>query len=361
MDGVATRDRKPSSLTGIMGRQTCHHVEQDTEILEQLLEVHFEGLNQPVEPPKVDPSKFCDDICGWLPDPNVQFRRPEKLKNNSTVRPISCRKPRQVSNRENFQFIHHSDSKRYIEQYRRLHTCGGPLEKLTQDTQGKDTSIYYTPLDQHRETNGNTNSYKHSHKTHTPTVNRAPLNYVATPRDIAPFDCLVKPSVTQYKPMYNIQSSSPHEADTGTGNNNNNNSDSGTSRSSSSETSCKCAYINSNGMVFSLPKPRLYVAPKSPSGINVSAPPGGLGRSPHRQSPPNGFSFDRNIGKLTSTVGRTLTEKLLENAENSRGSSKDMTATGYNIMTVDKKMWFDTNTGKAYMSLSTRYMPTRKW
>ncbi|XP_070532472.1 uncharacterized protein [Ptychodera flava] len=433
-----------------MGQQTCH-VLQNTDVHRQRLLIAFENLKPPD-----DPSKSSQEICGWLPDTKVQYRKVDKGKQNNSGRPVSGKKARQINPREHFQFIHYSDPRKYIEQYRRLHTCGGPLEKLRQGHCGREKEIYYAPFEHQHGTTINVNSKNlqgHCSKCmrlEPPSTlqTKFPLNYYLpySPRETnITFEIQARPSVSQYKAVYNTNTGITYEANDHA-QAQNSGSGGSSSRESSAETPEK--YSFHNGSVVALPRPRLYVATSTttPTTTNNSTTMSNS-RSTSRQSPPqNGFSIDRSLGKVTSTTGHTQTEY--------DRASYDMTATGYNIMTVDRKeqeslprervssatpgrpqsqgnlpiavgvkvqqtpraqsahayrrpstaigrtftrqktwsaststvstctkdfshrrldtgnghvpsicegMWFDTTTGKAYMSLSTRYVPARKW
>ncbi|XP_041481226.1 serine-rich adhesin for platelets-like isoform X2 [Lytechinus variegatus] len=107
-------------------------------------------------------AKYLDDLCGWVPDPKVQYRRvaPSQGKNGqrtkgttksdleAQVRRLSLNSrvaSRMKALTMEFEFRHYHNPKKYMEQYRRYHTCGGPLEKLAaHDTScGRKRSIYY--------------------------------------------------------------------------------------------------------------------------------------------------------------------------------------------------------------------------
>ncbi|XP_071508232.1 uncharacterized protein [Diadema antillarum] len=112
-------------------------------------------------------AKYLDDLCGWVPDARLQYRRvPSQSKSGQKnhgggsskggSRTDSDTHPRRLSITSRassrmktmaieFEFRHYHNPKKYMEQYRRFHTCGGPLEKLAaQDTAcGRKRSIYY--------------------------------------------------------------------------------------------------------------------------------------------------------------------------------------------------------------------------
>ena len=112
-------------------------------------------------------AKYLDDLCGWVPDQKVQYRRVTNHgkngpKNNGVggsknacrtdieaqVKRLSMTSRtggRMKTMTMEFEFRHYHNPKKYMEQYRRFHTCGGPLEKLsTQDASyGRKRSIYY--------------------------------------------------------------------------------------------------------------------------------------------------------------------------------------------------------------------------
>ncbi|XP_070532471.1 uncharacterized protein [Ptychodera flava] len=317
-----------------MGQQTCH-VLQNTDVHRQRLLIAFENLKPPD-----DPSKSSQEICGWLPDTKVQYRKVDKGKQNNSGRPVSGKKARQINPREHFQFIHYSDPRKYIEQYRRLHTCGGPLEKLRQGHCGREKEIYYAPFEHQHGTTINVNSKNlqgHCSKCmrlEPPSTlqTKFPLNYYLpySPRETnITFEIQARPSVSQYKAVYNTNTGITYEANDHA-QAQNSGSGGSSSRESSAETPEK--YSFHNGSVVALPRPRLYVATSTttPTTTNNSTTMSNS-RSTSRQSPPqNGFSIDRSLGKVTSTTGHTQTEY--------DRASYDMTATGYNIMTVDRKV-----------------------
>ncbi|XP_070532473.1 uncharacterized protein [Ptychodera flava] len=320
-----------------MGQQTCH-VLQNTDVHRQRLLIAFENLKPPD-----DPSKSSQEICGWLPDTKVQYRKVDKGKQNNSGRPVSGKKARQINPREHFQFIHYSDPRKYIEQYRRLHTCGGPLEKLRQGHCGREKEIYYAPFEHQHGTTINVNSKNlqgHCSKCmrlEPPSTlqTKFPLNYYLpySPRETnITFEIQARPSVSQYKAVYNTNTGITYEANDHA-QAQNSGSGGSSSRESSAETPEK--YSFHNGSVVALPRPRLYVATSTttPTTTNNSTTMSNS-RSTSRQSPPqNGFSIDRSLGKVTSTTGHTQTEY--------DRASYDMTATGYNIMTVDRKTFLE--------------------
>ncbi len=104
--------------------------------------------------------KFMGDMCGWVPDPSVQHRRQpvekQPPKGGKTTKPDgagglsasrrfqrSTHGQNQQTANPDFEFKHYSNIRKYSEQYRRYHTCGGPLQKLTQSAYGRSRTIYY--------------------------------------------------------------------------------------------------------------------------------------------------------------------------------------------------------------------------
>ncbi|XP_022085109.1 uncharacterized protein LOC110976287 [Acanthaster planci] len=109
--------------------------------------------------------KFKDDLCGWVPDPSVQYRRPAAEKpapraggrtgtkpdaaSAPSRRLLNCRNQyghssQQTASNPDYEFKHYSNYRKYCEQYRRYNTCGGPLQKLTQSALGgRPRTIYY--------------------------------------------------------------------------------------------------------------------------------------------------------------------------------------------------------------------------
>ena len=107
-------------------------------------------------------ARYLDDLCGWVPDPKVQYRRvaPSPGKNgqrtkgatksdlDAQMRRLSMNSrvaSRMKAMTMDFEFRHYHNPKKYMEQYRRFHTCGGPLEKLAAHdaSHGRKRSIYY--------------------------------------------------------------------------------------------------------------------------------------------------------------------------------------------------------------------------
>lgn len=108
--------------------------------------------------------KYIDDMCGWIPNHNVQYRRPAsdskgqqkgagggragKIDWDSLSRRTGRNRGGGDNNGQqaliDYEFQHYSNLRKYIEQYRRFHTCGGPLEKLSQSAYGRTKTIYYT-------------------------------------------------------------------------------------------------------------------------------------------------------------------------------------------------------------------------
>ena len=72
-------------------------------------------------------NKFLE-VTGWLPDDKVSLRKPE---NDSKPKSVPTRetlllareRARNENSDKNFSFYHYPESHRYIEQYRREHTC----------------------------------------------------------------------------------------------------------------------------------------------------------------------------------------------------------------------------------------------
>ncbi|XP_038063931.1 uncharacterized protein LOC119734477 [Patiria miniata] len=109
-------------------------------------------------------TKFKDDLCGWVPDTSVQYRRtaagkqPPKAGRTGSKSDGASASSRRFLNYRNkyghthqhtannveYEFKHFGNYKKYSEQYRRFHTCGGPLQKLTQSALGgRSRTIYY--------------------------------------------------------------------------------------------------------------------------------------------------------------------------------------------------------------------------
>ena len=98
--------------------------------------------------------KYLDDMCGWIPDPSIQYRRQPNDKiskgNGKSVKPDWSSLSRRTGRHDNqqqiidYEFKHYTNLRKYIEQYRRFHTCGGPLEKLSQSAYGRTKTVYYT-------------------------------------------------------------------------------------------------------------------------------------------------------------------------------------------------------------------------
>ena len=103
--------------------------------------------------------KYLNDMCGWIPDPTIQYRRNGSAgrtgkttqKNHGRTGGRTDWASRRTGRNEyqgpamiEYEFKHYTNLKKYIEQYRRFHTCGGPLEKLSQSAYGRTKTIYYT-------------------------------------------------------------------------------------------------------------------------------------------------------------------------------------------------------------------------
>ncbi|XP_078686328.1 uncharacterized protein LOC144919018 isoform X1 [Branchiostoma floridae x Branchiostoma belcheri] len=72
-------------------------------------------------------AKDADAFCGWIPDPRAPQRRPKDNPNNKPppkrLRSTKERRLSQQNLRANYEFRHYRDIGRYIQQYRREHSC----------------------------------------------------------------------------------------------------------------------------------------------------------------------------------------------------------------------------------------------
>ncbi|KAJ8039420.1 hypothetical protein HOLleu_17135 [Holothuria leucospilota] len=107
--------------------------------------------------------KSSHDVCSWIPKYVRQLRRNHNNKTVSQSKPQnkvggSLRPSTQVQTKRSqgipfrnvgkvieFDFKHYHNPKKYIEQYRRFHTFGGPLEKLS----SREVASYGHETDSH--------------------------------------------------------------------------------------------------------------------------------------------------------------------------------------------------------------------
>ncbi|XP_071802087.1 uncharacterized protein [Asterias amurensis] len=141
----------PSLIHDNRLQRSLLQLEDEEELNEAAVEAHSLSLNL---------IKFMGDMCGWVPDPSVQHRRQPvekhppkagKTKPDGAGRLSASRRFQRSTHGQNhqtaatpdFEFKHYSNIKKYSEQYRRYHTCGGPLQKLTHSAFGRSRTIYY--------------------------------------------------------------------------------------------------------------------------------------------------------------------------------------------------------------------------
>ncbi|XP_033099008.1 uncharacterized protein LOC117102710 isoform X2 [Anneissia japonica] len=89
------------------------------------------------------------EICGWIPDFRINYRNTNEPVQNRTPKSFDFSRRHLLlgyapTSTIDYDFRHYNNTKKYIEQYRRHHTCCGPLEKLTQAAiGGRYRTVYY--------------------------------------------------------------------------------------------------------------------------------------------------------------------------------------------------------------------------